>query len=150
LTAVVLDSSAVLAAILNERGGGGVFDRIEEAAISSVNVAEVYSFAAINTAPLEAIDAFFADTGIEVAPFSHGHAVVAGRFASLTRKAGLSLGDRACLALAADRGAESADGRPGLGALRRRPGVDDHPVALRPLGAGEDQRPGGRALVISA
>ena len=106
MSAVVFDSSVVLAAILGEPGGDEVFDRIEEAMVSSVNVAEVYTYAAVNAFPAEAIDAFFADTGIEVVPFSHDQAVVAGRFAAVTRKAGLSLGDRACLALAARRGAE--------------------------------------------
>jgi ribonuclease VapC len=106
LSAVVFDSSVILAAILGEPGGDDVFDRIEEAMVSSVNVAEVYTYAAVNAFPAEAIDTFFADTGIEVAPFSHDQAVMAGRFAVVTRKAGLSLGDRACLALAARRGAE--------------------------------------------
>ena len=49
----------------------------------------------------EAIDAFFADTGIAIEPFSHDQAVTAGGFAAKTRKASLSLGDRACLALGA-------------------------------------------------
>ena len=106
MSAIVFDSSVILAAILGERGGDDVFDRLEEAMVSAVNVAEVYSYASINDFPTDAIDAFFADTGIEIAPFSHQQAVVAGRFAAVTRKAGLSLGDRACLALAAGHGTE--------------------------------------------
>lgn len=106
MSAVVFDASVILAAILGERGGDEVFDRIDEAAVSSVNVAEVYAYAAVNGLRTDAMDAFFADTGIEITPFSHDQAVTAGRMAALTRKAGLSLGDRACLALAAERVAE--------------------------------------------
>ena len=105
--ALVLDSSVVLAAILGERGGDAVFDRLDEAAVSTVNVAEVYSYAAINALPTEAIDAFIDETGIEIVPFAQDQAVLAGRLANTTRPAGLSLGDRACLALAALRKAEA-------------------------------------------
>lgn len=106
MSALVVDASAILAAILGERGGDTVFERMETAAVSTVNLAEVYSFAAIRNLPTEAIDAFVADTGIEVAAFDHRQAIAAGQLAGITRKAGLSLGDRACLALAARRKAE--------------------------------------------
>lgn len=106
MSAIVIDASAILAAILDEAGGDTVFDVLEEAIVSTVNVAEVYTYAAINDLPTDAIDAFFADTGIEIAAFDQTQAVVAGRLAIITRKAGLSLGDRSCLALAQQRGAE--------------------------------------------
>jgi PIN domain nuclease of toxin-antitoxin system len=102
----VLDASVVLAAILDEPGGDAVFDMIDEAVVSAVNVAEVYGYAAINDLPIDAIDAFFAETGIEIAPFAQEQAVVAGRLAAITRRAGLSLGDRSCLALAVLRNAD--------------------------------------------
>jgi PIN domain nuclease of toxin-antitoxin system len=100
LSGIVIDASAILAAILGEAGGDSVFDLLDEAIASSVNVAEVYTYAAINDLPSVAIDAFFADTGIEIVSFDHGQAVTAGQLASVTRKAGLSLADRSCLALA--------------------------------------------------
>ena len=105
MSAIVLDASAILAAILGEAGGDAVFDVLDEAMVSTVNVAEVYSYAAINDLPTEAIDAFFADTGIETALFDLRQAVTAGALAGVTRRAGLSLGDRSCLALAKLRGA---------------------------------------------
>ncbi len=106
VTALVIDASAILAAILGEAGGDAVFHRLDGAAVSAVNVAEVYTYAALNDLPTDAIDAFFADTGIEIAAFDHAQAVAAGGLAAVTRKAGLSLGDRSCLALARLRGAE--------------------------------------------
>jgi len=106
LSTVVIDASTILAAILGEAGGDSVFDRLDEAVVSAVNVAEVYTYAAINALPTDAIDAFFADTGIEIVPFDQAQAVTAGQLASVTRKAGLSLGDRSCLALAKLRRAE--------------------------------------------
>jgi ribonuclease VapC len=106
VSALILDSSVVLAAILGERGGDDVFDRLDEAAMSTVNVAEVYSYAAINSLSTLAIDAFFEETGIEIVPFSQAQALVAGRIAAITRTFGLSLGDRSCLALAIARDAE--------------------------------------------
>lgn len=102
----MFDASVILAAILGEPGGDTIFDLLDDARVSTVNVAEVYSFAASRDLQTSAIDAFFADTGIEIAMFDHAQAVAAGELARLTRKAGLSLGDRACLALAAACDAE--------------------------------------------
>jgi ribonuclease VapC len=50
-------------------------------------------------------------SAIEWVPFADDHAAVAAELAPLTRPYGLSLGDRACLALALTRGepAMSAD-----------------------------------------
>lgn len=106
MSTLVLDASVVLAAILGEPGGDTVFDHIEDAVVSAVNVAEVYTYAAVNNYPTDAIDAFFAETGVEVVPHSFEQAVVTGRLAARTRKSGLSLGDRACLALAQQRQAD--------------------------------------------
>ena len=106
MSAVVIDASAILAAILGEPGGDSVFDLLDQASVSTVNVAEVYTYAAINELPTDAIDAFFADTGIEIVPFDRAQAVLAGQLAKLTRKSGLSLGDRSCLALAKMRTSE--------------------------------------------
>lgn len=106
MSTIVIDASAILAAILGEAGGDSVFDLLDEAIVSTVNVAEVYTYAAINELPTEAIDAFFADTGITIVSFDDVQAVTAGQLASITRKAGLSLGDRSCLALAKLRNAE--------------------------------------------
>jgi len=46
-----------------------------------------------------------ASLGIRIAEFTEGQARLVGEFRPLTRSAGLSLGDRACLALGKMRGA---------------------------------------------
>ncbi len=106
MSALVLDASVILAAILGEPGGDEVFEHIEDSVVSAVNVAEVYTYAAVNNYPTDAIDAFFAETGVAVWPHDFEQAVATGSLASITRKAGLSLGDRACLALAQQKQAE--------------------------------------------
>jgi ribonuclease VapC len=106
LSTLVLDASVILAAILGEPGGDDVFDHIEESVVSAVSVAEVYTYAAVHHFPIEAIDAFFAETGVAVLAHDYEQAVATGKLASVTRNAGLSLGDRACLALAQKKQAE--------------------------------------------
>jgi ribonuclease VapC len=106
LSALILDASVILAAILGEPGGDEVFDQIEFAFVSAVNVAEVYTYAAVHGFSTDAIHAFFAETGIEVVSYELEQAVTTGRLAAITRKAGLSLGDRACLALAQQKKVE--------------------------------------------
>jgi PIN domain nuclease of toxin-antitoxin system len=81
-----MDASAILAAILGEAGGDAVFDRLDDALISTVNVAEVYTYATIREMATAAIDAFFAETGIEIVPFDQPQAIAAGRLASVTRR----------------------------------------------------------------
>ena len=72
MSALVLDASVILAAILGEPGGDEVFEHIEDSVVSAVNVAEVYTYAAVNNYPTDAIDAFFAETGVAVWPHDFG------------------------------------------------------------------------------
>lgn len=106
MPAPVLDASAFLAYLRDEPGAGEVAEVIGGGAtISTVNLAEVLSTAAEHG--LDPID--FAgelvrrgllDGAIAVEPFTSADAIEVGRLRPLTRAAGLSLGDRACLALA--------------------------------------------------
>ncbi|MFP3944513.1 MAG: type II toxin-antitoxin system VapC family toxin [Alphaproteobacteria bacterium] len=106
MPATVFDASVILAAVLDEPGGEAVYDMTGRACISAVNVAEVYTYAAVNDLPTDALDGFFVKTGIIIIPFDEDQAVAAGGLAAVTRKAGLSLGDRSCLALALTQKAE--------------------------------------------
>jgi PIN domain nuclease of toxin-antitoxin system len=103
---IVLDSSAVLAVLLEEAGSDAVESALATATISSVNAAEVYAKAHLLGIAPDAARALFGERGIAVMPLSHDQAMEAGRLAPLTRRAGLSLGDRSCLALALEHRAE--------------------------------------------
>lgn len=117
---VVLDSSAVLAAIFGEGGSAPVIAHLEAGAgwIGAVNLAEIatrlidagYSDADARTT--------LADLGAVVRPFDAEAAVAAGLLRRATRARGLSLGDRACLALGL------AEGLPVVTADRAWAGLD--------------------------
>jgi PIN domain nuclease of toxin-antitoxin system len=106
LSNAVLDASALLALLGSEAGADQVHAAIPTASISAVNLAEVYSKLA-DRGP----DALLALQSIrfalrEVVPFTDAMAELTGRLRPLTRSLGLSLGDRACLALAIMRGGD--------------------------------------------
>jgi PIN domain nuclease of toxin-antitoxin system len=77
---------------------------IEASCISAVNLSEVLGhFARDGHDPALVLERLRA-TSIEVVPFGPAEAADAAALVPATRKLGLSLGDRACLALARDRG----------------------------------------------
>ena len=103
---MVLDASALLAHLRREPGAAVVADAIGRGAqMSTVNLAEVLSRAADRGADpdqlvSELTDARLLHGAISVEPFTAEDAAVVARLRSETRGIGLSLGDRACLALA--------------------------------------------------
>ena len=97
---IVLDSSAILAVLLNEPGQERVTGFQGKTHVSTVNMAEVRSRLHDIGLPRGEIDHHVAMLGVNEVDFSSHHAVSAGELRHSTRKAGLSLGDRACLALA--------------------------------------------------
>ena len=101
----VLDASALLCVLMNERGADKVEARMTKPLIGAVNLAEVVSKLAEHGVPPEHIELSLADLDLVVVPFDRAQALRAGLLRMVTRTAGLSLGDRACLALAAERGA---------------------------------------------
>ena len=101
---IALDTSSILALIKNEPGADTVLAALGDAVVCTANVAEVYSFFARNGLPRGVVDEFMAHRGLEIAPLSLAEAELAGSFVEFTRAAGLSLGDRCCLALAKLRG----------------------------------------------
>jgi len=100
----VLDASAVLAVLNDEPGARSVQAVLDEARISAVNLSEVVSRLQDRGVPDAAIDQILIDLDLTVAPFDADQAVRAGKLRKSTRGVGLSLGDRACLALAASTG----------------------------------------------
>ncbi|NKQ59031.1 type II toxin-antitoxin system VapC family toxin [Amycolatopsis sp. K13G38] len=98
----VLDASAVLALIYREPGHEAVAEHLGNAVLSTVNYSEVLTklIAFDHPMPRAAVDGL-CDLGVDVHPFTADAAAVAAELWPATRPAGLSLGDRACLATAA-------------------------------------------------
>jgi PIN domain nuclease of toxin-antitoxin system len=99
---VVLDASAVLALLQDEPGGNRVLESLPGALICSVNLSEIVAKLAELGMP-ESDIRLALSLGLEVVSFDEALAFSAGALRSATRAAGLSLGDRACLALARSR-----------------------------------------------
>jgi PIN domain nuclease of toxin-antitoxin system len=100
MTLAVLDASALLALLLGEPGGDSVLAVLPEAALSVVNLAEVVGHYARNGAAESDIRLILDPLPIDLIRLDDGLAFVAGLLLPVTRSAGLSIGDRACLALA--------------------------------------------------
>lgn len=100
VNSVVLDASAVLALLQNEPGADAVLASLAGATISAVNLSEVVARLADREVPAEDIRRAVAHLGLRVEPFDADAAYRAGMLRPQTRPLGLSLGDRACLALA--------------------------------------------------
>jgi PIN domain nuclease of toxin-antitoxin system len=107
VTERVLDASALLAYLQRESNA----DRVETllldhpCLISAVNLAETLARLADWNIPLALAEARILGLEIAVIPFDQAFARQAAELRAPTRKLGLSLGDRACLALARARGA---------------------------------------------
>ena len=103
---IVLDASAVLAILNGEAGADRLTPRLlSDATISTVNLAEVQS--KLVSRGLDPDDAWDAALGPirESEPFTSEQARIAGDLVAQTRPFGLSLADRACLALGIALGA---------------------------------------------
>ena len=97
----VLDASALLALLYREPGGDRVADALDQgAAISAVNLAEVVARLSDAGVQEAAIGSLLGPLRLAVFDFDIPAAFRTGLLRPLTRSAGLSLGDRACLALA--------------------------------------------------
>ena len=96
----VLDASAVLALIQNEPGAEIVTVALQDdSLISAVNYAEVISKLVERGATCEQADAAVQKIAVPVADFDLALARRTGALRSATKSRGLSLADRACLAL---------------------------------------------------
>jgi PIN domain nuclease of toxin-antitoxin system len=96
----VLDASALLALLQGEPGGPDVAALIPDVAMSAVNLSEVVG-KLIDAGASEA-DARLATggLGVRIVDFDEVQAFEAAGLRAATRSVGLSLGDRACIALA--------------------------------------------------
>jgi len=97
---VVLDASALLALLNGEPGADKLTPQLLSAAASStVNLAEVHSKLVDRGLSLENAWEATLSPIREAVAFTAEHARLAGNLIAQTRPLGLSLGDRACLAL---------------------------------------------------
>ena len=100
MSEVVLDASALLSLLKEEPGGTKVAEAIGGARMSSVNFAEVVSHFIHAGMPAHEVDAMLRPLPVTVVEADIELARMAGRLRATTAEAGLSLGDRFCLALA--------------------------------------------------
>jgi len=99
MSRIVLDSSAILAFLQQEPGADVITKLLHRAMASAVNVAEVQSKLIRDGMPAEEAKIAVERCLSTIEPFDSELASVAAALILPTQKLGLSLGDRACLAL---------------------------------------------------
>lgn len=95
----VWDSSALLMVLKQEPGWERLADRIEAAAMSTVNLSEVAAYFAKQGRPRDEIEELLQGLALKLFPFTQEQAYRSAALRPQTLHLGLSLGDRACLAL---------------------------------------------------
>jgi PIN domain nuclease of toxin-antitoxin system len=100
MSRVVFDASVVLALLNQETGSEAIAPLIPQAVISAVNLSEVIAKLADAGIPEAGIHQILKHLNLEIVAFNHEQALTAGLLRPITKSQGLSLGDRACLALA--------------------------------------------------
>lgn len=100
---IALDASALLAFLFRERGSDRVAPHVDESCLSAVNLSEVIGRFVRDGHDHRVVLERILATSIEIVPFGRSEAALAASLIPATRALGLSLGDRACLALAMKR-----------------------------------------------
>jgi PIN domain nuclease of toxin-antitoxin system len=93
----------VLAVLFNEPGGESVADLLDGGLLSTVNLAEIHARLLLDGRPADFAWSRVLSLGCEVCVFDDEQARLAAELIWETRPLGLSLGDRACMALAIQR-----------------------------------------------
>lgn len=101
---VVLDASALLAMLKEEPGAVEVAGVLADARMSAVNFAEVVSHFIHLGMPAGEVVSMLKPLPVTIVDADVELAHVAGRLRAVTAEAGLSLGDRFCIALASRDG----------------------------------------------
>ncbi|RYF19750.1 MAG: PIN domain-containing protein [Oxalobacteraceae bacterium] len=103
---IVLDASALLCLLNDEPGADRVAAVLTRSLIGATNMAEVVSKLRERGLSLDEVREALGGLHLDVRPLSSLQAMVIGDLRPATRPLGLSLGDRACLALAIELNAE--------------------------------------------
>ncbi|WP_029029261.1 PIN domain-containing protein [Salinarimonas rosea] len=99
MSRVVLDTSAVLALLLDEPGAAAVRASLDGSVMAAPNLAELVGYFAARGGGSREIDRLVDLLPVEIAPVDRALSLAAGHLRA-TGDVGLSLGDRYCLALA--------------------------------------------------
>lgn len=100
--AAILDASALLCLLNEEQGSEHVLEALPTAVIGAANLAEVVSKLRERGLSAEEVQDVLGSLPLDVRPLTAAQAYAIGHLRPATRTLGLSLGDRACLALAAE------------------------------------------------
>jgi PIN domain nuclease of toxin-antitoxin system len=100
VTALILDSSALVAVIHQEPGSEQVLPRVHGSLLCTVNAAECIGVLMRKGADFPRARNAIMLSRVRIVDFDIGLAEIAGALEEKTKPRGLSLGDRACLALA--------------------------------------------------
>lgn len=96
---IVVDAAALMAVLLDEKGSDAVLPVLRGSSMSAVNLAECCARAPERGASIEDVVRAVRRFELRIAAFEAGDAVRTGELRVPTKPFGLSLGDRACLAL---------------------------------------------------
>ena len=97
---IVIDASAILAVLLDEPGQENVVPILAQGCCSAIGMAEVASKLTDNGNDRVAVAKAINALALSIYPVEADDAIDIGILRAATRKTGLSLGDRCCLALA--------------------------------------------------
>lgn len=122
-TVAVLDASAVLALLFEEPGAEVVRAHLRAGVIGAANLAELLAKLSDHGLPAQEAARTVAILGLEVMPVTETQALRSAELRPATRAAGLGLGDRACLALAAELDAPALTADRGWDAVAGAAGV---------------------------
>jgi PIN domain nuclease of toxin-antitoxin system len=100
---IVLDASAFIASLAEEKGAEIVDAHLENSFISTVNLTEICTFARGQRMEIYEIEELIKGLSINIIDYDKKQAFLGAKLNEKTKHKGLSLADRACLALALDR-----------------------------------------------
>lgn len=100
MSAVVFDTSAVIALLRGEPGAALVASRVGQAAMATVNLQELVKALILRGVALPVIEEMIQELRLDLHAHDREAAFASARLTEATRQRGSGLGDRSCMALA--------------------------------------------------